>query len=135
MVECKPKSVVSVFEAATPKEGKQNEPRRLSVLQMLRARHIVELTPDPIQQMLNNMATAGYSYSSVKNARTYVAAALEYAVVGERLIPVNPAAKVELPGSKLRKPTKRAYGREEMRQWLSAARSVTLREHLIVRIF
>lgn len=95
---------------------------------------MVELTPDPIQQMLNNMATAGYSYSSVKKTRTYVAAALEYAV-GERVIPVNPAARVELPGAKLRKPTKRAYGLEEMRQLVSAARSVSLREHLIVRIF
>src|SRR5207253_7410615 len=54
---------------------------------------------------------------------------------GERVIPVNPAAKVELPGARLRKPTKRAYGLEEMRQLLSAARSVSLREHLIVRIF
>src|SRR5271156_7019587 len=31
--------------------------------------------------------------------------------------------------------TKRACGLDEMRQLLSAARSVTLREHLIVRIF
>jgi integrase len=128
------KAVVSVFEAAPPKEGKQTKPRRPSVLQILGARHIVELTPDPIQQMLNNMATAGYSYSSVKKARTYVAATLEYAV-GERLITVNPASRVELPGAKLRKPTKRAYGLEEMRQLLSAARSVAPREHLIVRIF
>jgi integrase len=71
---------------------------------------------------------------SVKKARTYVAAALEYAV-GERLIPVNPAARIELLGAKLRKPTKRAYRLEEMRQLLSAARSVAPREHLIVRIF
>jgi integrase len=101
---------------------------------MIGSRHVVELTPDPIQQMLNNMATAGYSYSSVKKTRTYVAAALEYAV-GERVIPVNPATKVERPGAKLRKPTKRTYGLAEMRQLLSAARSVSMREHLIVRIF
>jgi integrase len=63
-----------------------------------------------------------------------MAAALEYAV-GERLIVVNPAAKVELPGAKLRKPTKRAYGLDEMRRLLSAARTVSVREHLIVRIF
>jgi integrase len=128
------KAVVSVFEAAPPKEGKQNKPRRPSVLQMIGSRQVVELTPDPIQQMLNNMAAAGYSYSSVRKTRTYVAAALEYAV-GERVIQVNPAARVELPGAKLRKPTKRAYGLEEMRRLLSAARSVSLREHLIVRIF
>ena len=92
------------------------------------------MTSDPIQQMLNNMATAGYSYSSVKKTRMYVAAALEYAV-GDRVILVNPAAKVEIPGAKLRKPTKRAYGLDEMRQLLSAARTVSLPEHLIVRIF
>jgi integrase len=92
------------------------------------------LTPDPIQQMLNNVAAAGYSYSSVKKTRTYVAAALEYAV-GERIIAVNPAAKVKLPGAKLRKPSRRVYGLDEMHQLLSAARSVSVREHLIVRIF
>jgi integrase len=128
------KSVVSVFEAAPPKEGMECKPRRPSVLQMIGSRHVVELTPHPIQQMLNNMATAGDSYSAVKKARTYVAAALEYAV-GERVIPVNPAAKVELPGAKLRKPTKRAYTLDEMRQLLSSARSISLREHLIVRLF
>jgi integrase len=85
-------------------------------------------------KMLNNMAEAGYSYSAVKKARTYIAAALEYAV-GERIIPVNPAARVELPGAKLRKPTKRSYTLDEMRRLFSGARSVSLREHLIVRIF
>ncbi|MGB7758504.1 MAG: hypothetical protein WBL61_01675 [Bryobacteraceae bacterium] len=128
------KAVVSVFETAPPKDGKRPNARRPSVLEMIGSRRVIELTPDPIQQMLNNMADAGYSYSSVKKTRTYVAAALEYAV-GERVIPVNPAARVELPGAKLRKPTKRAYGLDEMRQLLSAARAVSLREHLIVRIF
>ncbi len=128
------KAVVSVFETAPPKDGKRPKARRPSVLEMIGSRRVIELTPDPIQQMLNNMADAGYSYSSVKKTRTYVAAALEYAV-GERIIPVNPAARVELPGAKLRKPTKRAYGFDEMRQLLSAARAVSLREHLIVRIF
>jgi integrase len=42
---------------------------------------------------------------------------------------------VELPGAKLRKPTKRAYTLDEMRRLLSGARSVSLREHLIVPIF
>src|SRR5436853_751533 len=102
------KAVVSVFETAAPKEGKQQKPRRPSVLEMIGSRRVIELTPDPIQQMLNNMAAAGYSYSYVKKTRTYVAAALEYAV-GERIIPTNPAARVELPGAKLRKPTKRAW--------------------------
>jgi integrase len=128
------KAVVSVFETAPPKEGHQAKPRRASVLDLIGFRPISGLTPDPIQQMLNNMAEAGYSYSAVKKARTYIAAALEYAV-GERIIPVNPAARVELPGAKLRKPTKRSYTLDEMRRLLSGARSVSLREHLIVRIF
>ena len=128
------KAVVSVFETAPPKEGHKAKPRRASVLDLIGSRPISGLTPDPIQQMLNNMAEAGYSYSAVKKARTYIAAALEYAV-GERIIPVNPAARVELPGAKLRKPTKRSYTLDEMRRLLSGARSVSLREHLIVRIF
>ena len=128
------KAVVSVFETALPKEGQQAKSRRPSVLEMIGSRLVSGLTPDPIQQMLNNMAEAGYSYSAVKKARTYIAAALEYAV-GERIIPVNPAARVELPGAKLRKPTRRSYSLDEMRRLLSAARSVSLREHLIVRIF
>jgi len=107
------KAVVSVFETAPPKEGHQAKPRRASVLDLIGSRPISELTPDPIQQMLNNMAQAGYSYSAVKKARTYTAAALEYAV-GERMILVNPAARVELPGAMLRKPTKRAYTLDEM---------------------
>ena len=128
------KAVVSVFETAPPKEGHKAKPRRASVLDLIGSRPISGLTPDPIQQMLNNMAEAGYSYSAVKKARTYIAAALDYAV-GERIIPVNPAARVELPGAKLRKPTKRSYTLDEMRRLLSGARSVSLREHLIVRIF
>jgi integrase len=128
------KAVVSVFETAPPKEGQQAKPRRASVLELIGSRPISGLTPDPIQQMLNNMAEAGYSYSAVKKSRTYIAAALEYAV-GERIIPVNPAARVELPGAKLRRPTKRSYTLDEMIRLLSGARSFSLREHLIVRIF
>lgn len=128
------KAVVSVFEAAPPKGEKQARARRPSVLDLIGSMHVSALTPDPIQQILNNMADAGYSYSAVKKARTYVASALEYAV-GERIIPVNPAARVDLPGAKLRKPTKRSYSLDEMHRLLSAARSVSLREHLIVRLF
>jgi integrase len=128
------KAVVSVFETAPPKKGHQAKPRRASVLDLIGTRPISGLTPDPIQQMLNNMAEAGYSYSAVKKARTYIAAALDYAV-GERIIPVNPAARVELPGAKLRKPTKRSFTLDEMRRLLAGARSVSLRDHLIVRIF
>jgi len=128
------KAVVSVFETAPPKEGKEQKRRRPSVLDMIGTRRVIELTRDPLQQLLNNMATAGYSYSSVKKARTYISAALDYAV-DERLIPRNPSAKVELPGAKLRRPSKREYSLDEMRRFLSAAAAVSVREHLIVRIF
>jgi integrase len=128
------KAVVSVFETAPPKEGRQPKARRPSVLEFIGSKQVSALTPDPIQQLLNHMGEAGYSYSAVKKARTYISAALEYAV-GERIISVNPAARVELPGAKLRRPSKRAYSLDEMRRLLSAARSASLREHLIVRIF
>jgi integrase len=128
------KAVVSVFETAPPKEGTKQRPRRPSVLDMIGSRRVIELTRDPLQQFLNNMAAAGYSYSAVKKARVYVSAALDYAV-DERLIPTNPAAKVELPGAKLRRPSKREYSLDELRRLLSAAAAVSLREHLIVRIF
>jgi integrase len=128
------KSVVSVFETATPKEGQKQKPRRPSVLDMIGSRRVTELTRDPLQQLLNNMAAAGYSYSSVRKTRTYTSAALDYAV-DERLIPTNPAARVELPGAKLRRPSKREYSLGEMRRLLSAAAAVSVREHLIVRIF
>jgi integrase len=128
------KAVVSVFETAPPKEGQPAKARRASVLDLIGSRLVSGLTPDPIQQMLNNMAEAGYSYSAVKKARTYIAAALEYAV-GERIIIVNPGARVELPGAKLRKPTKRSYTLDEIRRLLSVARSVSVREHLVLRIF
>jgi integrase len=104
------------------------------VLELIGSKTVSGLTPDPIQQVLNNMAEAGYSYSAVRKTRTYIAAALEYAV-GERIISLNPAARVELPGAKLRRPSRRSYSLDEMRQLLSAARSVSLREHLIIRIF
>jgi len=128
------KAVVSVFETAPTKEGKQQKPRRPSVLDMIGSRRVIALTRDPLQQLLNHMAAAGYSYSSVKKTRTYISAALDYAV-DERVIPTNPAAKVELPGAKLRRPSKREYSLDEMRRLLSAAAAVSVREHLIARIF
>jgi len=51
------------------------------------------------------------------------------------LISINPAAKLELPGAKLRRPSKREYSLDEMRRLFSAAAAVSVREHLIVRIF
>ena len=72
--------------------------------------------------MLNDMAEAGYSYSAVKKARR-----------ANR--PSEPGCQGRVSGAKLRKPTNSSYTLAEMRQLLSGARSVSLREHLIVRIF
>ena len=94
-----------VFETAPPKEGQKVKPQRANGLDLIGSRPVSGLTRDPIQQILDNMAEAGYSYSDVKKARTHISAALEYAI-GERIIPVNSAARVKLPGAKLRKPTK-----------------------------
>ena len=52
-----------------------------------------------------------------------------------RLIATNPARKLELPTRRLRKPCGRFYSLEEVRRLLSAAAVVSLREHLIVRLF
>jgi integrase len=77
------------------------------------------------------MASRGDSSSKVKQARTYLAAALEYAL-DERLIESNPARKLELPTKLLRKPCERFYSLEEVRRLLSKAHG---REHLVLRIF
>jgi hypothetical protein len=60
------KAVVSVFEVAPPKGEKQARARRPSVLDLIGPMHVSALTPDPIQEILNNMADAGYSYSAEK---------------------------------------------------------------------
>ena len=48
------KAVVSVFETATPKEGQKQKPRRPSVLDMIGSLRVIELTRDPLQQMLQH---------------------------------------------------------------------------------
>jgi len=75
---------------------------------MIGGRRAAELTRDPLQECLNQMAARGDSFSAVKKARTYIAAALEYAL-DERLIGTNPARKLELPGNRLRKPCGRFW--------------------------
>ena len=96
------RAVVSVFQTAPPNDGRKQRPRRPSVLDMMGSRCVAELTQDPLQQLLNNMAAADYSYSAVKKARVYISAVLDYAV-DEHLISIKPAAKLELPGAKLRR--------------------------------
>ena len=92
---------------------------------------IASLTPHPLQAVLNQMAEANFSKSAIQKARTYMKAALEYAV-DEDLIVKNPARgkKLELP------PTKKSCGRfytlEQVHRLLSAA---ARGEHLILRLF
>ena len=105
--------------------------KKPSVLQLVGTRRVRELTRDPLQDLLNTMAARGDSASKVKQARSYLCAALEYAR-GERMIDVNPAVKLELPMKLLRKPCERFFSLEEVRRLLSEAHG---REHLILRIF
>ena len=81
--------------------GKANEGNLKSIFQ----KHVLpavgnwelaRLTPDPLQRLLNQVAERGYRKSTLKHIRTYIRAALEYAV-DEGLINRNPARKLELP--------------------------------------
>ena len=76
------------------------------------------------------MAARGDSFSAVKKARTYISAALEFAI-DEQIIARNPARNVELPSKRLRNPNGRFYTVEEIRKLLSGAAAVSLRDHLI----
>ena len=105
--------------------------KRPSVLALIGARKVRELTRDPLQDLLNTMALRGDSSSKVKQARTYLTAALEYAH-DERLIESNPARRLELPTKLLPRPCERFYSLEEIRRLLSQAFG---REHLVLRIF
>lgn len=105
--------------------------KQCSVLSLIGDRKIRELTLDPLQDLLNTMAARGDSSSKVKKVRTYIGAALEYAV-GEGLITNNPARKLELPTKLLAEPCERFYSLDEIHRLLSNAHG---REHLVLRIF
>jgi integrase len=122
------KTMVSIFEGGTHKK------KRPSVLSMVGHWTMSDLTRDPLQECLNQLAARGDSFSAVKKVRTYLSAALDYAL-DERLIQVNPARKLELPTNWLKKPCGRFYSIDEVRKLLSIAASESLREHLIIRIF
>jgi len=122
------KALVSVFE------GDSKRKKVPSILGLIGHWCVMELTRDPLQECLNRMAARGDSHSAVKKARTYINAALEYAV-DERLISGNPARRIELPSRQIRKPCGRFYSMDEVRRLLSAGAQASLREHLIVRIF
>jgi integrase len=121
-------SIVSLFEGATRTR------KHPSILSMIGDRRVAEITRDPLQDCLNRMATRGDSLSAVKKARTYITAALEFAL-DEQLILKNPGRKIEMPSNRLRKPCGRFLSIEEIRRLLSAAAAVSFRERLIVRLF
>ncbi len=77
-------AVTSIFAGESAKKDHPN------VLVMIGGRPARGLTRDPLQQMLNQMATRGDSYSAVKKARTYLSAAREYAR-DEKLVTENAA--------------------------------------------
>ena len=87
-----------------------------------------QLTPDPLQRLLNGIASRGYRKSIVQHIRTYVRAALEYAV-DEGLLGRNPARKLEVP--KTQKSRARFYSLAEVHAFLSVS---TGRENLVFRI-
>jgi hypothetical protein len=76
--------------------GSAKSKKNPSVIAIIGTRRVAELTHDPLQALLNCVAERGESLSTLKAVRTYIAAALEYAVA-ERLITNNPARKLELP--------------------------------------
>jgi integrase len=87
-----------------------------------------QLTLDPLQRLLNQIAGRGYRRSTLKHIRTYLKAALEYAV-DEGLVTRNPARKLELP--KAQKSRERFYSFAEMKRLLSVSAG---RENLVFRI-
>jgi integrase len=113
--------------------GKANEGNLQSIFQ----KHVLpavgdwelaQLTPDPLQRLLNQVAERGYRKSTLKHIRTYIRAALEYAV-DEGFINRNPARKLELPHT--RKSRERFYSFAEMDRLLKVA---VRRENLVLRI-
>jgi integrase len=118
-------AVASIFA------GQSQKKTRPSVLSLIGARPVRDVTRGPLQDLLNTMALRGDSYSAVKKARTYLNAMLDYAR-DERLITDNPARKLQLPTRLLRAPCERFYTLDEVRRLLSNAHG---REHLVLRIF
>jgi len=119
------KTVQGIF-AGTSKRKKNP-----SILSIIGAKRVAELSHDPLQALLNHVAERGESKSTLQKVRTYLNTALEYAL-SERLIVSNPARSLELPTKLLKKkPCERFYSVEEAHRILSAA---TGREHLALRI-
>lgn len=106
---------------------------KTSVLPVLGSIALREITIDPIQSVLSQMAQSGRSGSALRTVRTYCKALFEYAMDVE-LVAKNP-----VPGKKLVIPRKgspqvceRFLSLREVHALMSAAPT---REHLILRLF
>jgi site-specific recombinase XerD len=93
-------------------------------------RRVAELTRDPLQECLNQITARGDSFSAVKKARTYITAALEFAL-DEQLITRNAGRKLELPSKRLRKSCGRFLSLDEVHRLLSAAGAIAGLLHLM----
>ena len=109
-------------------EGPLQSMFRKHVLPAIGDWELTELTPDPLQRLLNQVAARGYRKSMVQHIRTYVRAALEYAV-DEGILGRNPARNLEFP--KTTKSRARFYSLDEVRAFLAVS---TGRENLVFRI-
>jgi hypothetical protein len=66
--------------------GTSTQKKHPSVVAIIGAKRISELSHDPLQALLNHVAERGESLSTLKTVRTYLTTSLEYAV-SERPIP------------------------------------------------
>jgi integrase len=119
------KAVMSVFGGRSDRKDHPN------VLDLIGSRRVRDITREPLQELLNKLASRGDSLSAVKKVRTYLGAALELAR-DERLVADNAARKVELPTKLLPRPCERYYSLEEVKRLMAEAQG---REHLVLRIF
>jgi integrase len=104
-----------------------------SVLPVLGNACLEDVTLGPLQGILNRMAGAGKSQSSLQKARTHLKAMLEFAV-DERSIETNPARgkKLVIPKKGVPKPTNRFLSMGECHALMRLASG---RERLILRLF
>jgi integrase len=120
------KAICSLFEGATTRK------RSPSICKLIGSVPVRAVTREPLQHLLNDMANSGASFSTVKKTRTYLAAAFEFAM-DEKLIPSNPARKLELPTKLVkRKPCRRFLSLHEIQALLRIAPS---REHVVLKLF
>lgn len=90
------------------------------------------ITPEPARALLRQLAQDGKSYSTITKIRTYLRAAMDFAV-DERIIATNPLSgkKLKLPKG-IKQECRRALSMEEIHQLLANTGGA---DHLILRLF